>query len=535
MTIADSDTFYDTIIIGSGFGGAMVAHELVHAGERVLMLERGGWVTRGPGNWAPHGVGLLSSHYTTETPYSVTTARKRYTAGSFACVGGQSVFYGGASLRFRAEDFEADDDIVADSEAEWPYRYAQLEPYYARAEALLGIAGESGVDPTEPPRSTPFPFEPGPLSSASKAIATAARGLGLTPFRLPLAINYVGRNGSDSVGRCVACTSCDGYACAVEAKNDVATRVLPPLLAAGMHLRPSTVAVRLQTGGGRVASVQCVDRETGATLHFRARRFVLSAGALASPHLLLASRLERMNPGGRTVGRYLMRHCNAVVLGVFPWRPNPDARFDKQFAIHDYYFGHPSITSPRGKLGGIQQLTPPAGLVRAYLPRPLGAALAPGVAFTSGLIVIAEDQPREENGVSLDGSRADAFGLPHLRVQHRYSVRDLAAARALVGRARALLSAAGAVWSYRHSIETFSHAVGTVRMGTDERTSALDEFCRFRGIDNLHVVDASFMPRSAGVNPSLTIAGNALRVGAHLARNRVSAVAFARGSLAVPR
>lgn len=535
MTTADFETSFDTIIIGSGFGGAMIAHELVRAGERVLMLERGSWVARGPHNWTPRGVGLLSTHYTTETPYSVTTARKRYTAGSFACVGGQSVFYGGASLRFRADDFEADTDIVADSDADWPYRYHQLEPFYARAEELLGIAGESGVDPTEPPRSTPFPFEPGPLSRASRAVATAAHGLGLTPFRLPLAINYGGRNGGDATGRCVACTSCDGYACAVEAKNDVATRLLPSLLAAGMQLRPNTVAVRLDAERGRATRVQCVDRETGETMHFEARRFVLSAGALASPHLLLASGLERMNPGGRTVGHYLMRHCNAVVLGVFPWRPNSDAAFDKQLAIHDFYFGHPSITSPRGKLGGIQQLTPPAGLVRAYLPRPFGAALAPGVALMSGLIVIAEDQPQWENGMSLDAARRDAFGLPHLRVQHRYTTRDRAAARALVGRARAVLSAAGAVLSYAHSIETFSHAVGTVRMGTDERTSALDQFCRFRGIDNLYVVDASFMPRSAGVNPSLTIAANALRAGAHLARSRVSAVAFAAGSAVATR
>ena len=64
---------------------------------------------------------------------------------------------------------------------------------------------------------------------------------------------------------------------------------------------------------------------------------------------------------------------------------------------------------------------------------------------------------------------------------------------------------------YRHRIGTFSHAVGTVRMGSDPRTSALDADCRFRGLENLYVVDGSVMPTSAGVNPSLTIAANALR------------------------
>jgi choline dehydrogenase-like flavoprotein len=69
---------------------------------------------------------------------------------------------------------------------------------------------------------------------------------------------------------------------------------------------------------------------------------------------------------------------------------------------------------------------------------------------------------------------------------------------------------------YVHHIRTFSHAVGTVRMGTDPATSALDENCQFRGVDNLYVVDGSFMPTSAALNPSLTIAANALRVGAGL-------------------
>ena len=70
--------------------------------------------------------------------------------------------------------------------------------------------------------------------------------------------------------------------------------------------------------------------------------------------------------------------------------------------------------------------------------------------------------------------------------------------------------------SYVHQIKTFSHAVGTVRFGADPATSVLDESCRYRGVDNLHVVDASFMPTSAGLNPSLTISANALRVGAEI-------------------
>ncbi len=506
-------TPFDTIIIGSGFGGTMVAHELVNAGERVLLIERGDWVTRGPENWQAEGVGLRSPHYSRDALYDVSTDYGRSEAGFFACVGGQSVFYGGASLRLREGDFTADAEIVGDSDAEWPYDYAALEPHYARAERLLRVAGAAGRDPTEGFRSTAYVQKPNPLAPISRRIEGAALRLGLTPFRLPLAI----ANQTDDGEGCILCRTCDGYACAVDAKNDLATRVLPDLLAKGLHIEVNTVAVRLATRGTRITSVECVNRTTGERVRLSARRFVLAGGALASPHLLLASDLARLNPGGGVVGRYLMRHDNAVVFGIFRQRPNPERVFDKQIAIHDYYFGHPTIRTPAGKLGGLQQLTPPQDLVRAHLGGALGAMAGYGVGFMTGILCIAEDQPRVDNHVSLDPFVRDRFGVPRLRVHHRYSRRDGAARSALIRKGRELLREAGALVTAVHPIDTFSHAVGTVRMGVDPRRSALDGHCQFRGVDNLWVVDGSFMPRSGGVNPSLTIAANALRVGAHLA------------------
>jgi choline dehydrogenase-like flavoprotein len=261
-----------------------------------------------------------------------------------------------------------------------------------------------------------------------------------------------------------------------------------------------------------------VDVATGLAHVFRGRVVVLAAGALASPQLLLASGLHRLNPGGHVVGRYLMRHYNEIVFGIFPQPPNPGGGFHKQLAIHDFYFGDPSAHQPRGKLGGIQQLaTPPIGLVRAQLPPLLGAACARWVDHLTGLLVIAEDQPQYENRVLLDGGPADRHGLPRIRVTHRYSTRDIRAGRALTSRARAILRRAGAWAFYRHRIDTFSHAVGTVRMGPDPRTSALGDDCRFRGLDNLYVLDGSVMPTSAGVNPSLTIAANSLRAASQIA------------------
>ena len=224
---------YDAIVIGSGFGGAMAARALVRAGRRVLLLERGGWVARSADNWAQENVGELTGHYSREAPYR--QLRGGRDLGAYFCVGGPSVFYGGVSLRFREKDFEVDREIVGDSGARWPLRYADLEPHYAEAERILGVAGAVGEDPTEPPRSGPYPHPAADLAPVSLRIRQAAEDLGFRPFRLPLAIN---RTASDGREACQACGTCDGFACAVGAKNDLATTVIGPWCAKGCSWRP---------------------------------------------------------------------------------------------------------------------------------------------------------------------------------------------------------------------------------------------------------------------------------------------------------
>jgi choline dehydrogenase-like flavoprotein len=251
----------------------------------------------------------------------------------------------------------------------------------------------------------------------------------------------------------------------------------------------------------------------------RGETVILAAGALATPHLLLASGLDRLNPAGDAVGRYLMRHCNAMTYGIFTRRPNPANEHHKQIALHDFYFGADERGAPADKLGNMQQVMgPAAGLLEHVMPRPIARILAPVALHLTGLLSIAEDQPRPENRVRLDPSAADAYGVPKMVVEHRYTARDLAARRFMVRKAKQILRRAGALGCVTWKVSTFSHAVGTVRMGPDERTSPLDADGRFRGLENLYVTDGSALPTSAGVNPSLTIAANALRIGRGIAR-----------------
>lgn len=500
---------YDTIIIGSGFGGSMAAHQLVNAGKKVLLLERGGWVERGPQNWTMQGSLELTPNYDKTTPLKVIKGGHKKVMGLYSCVGGPSLFYGGVSFRFREGDFEKNKEIEGAKATGWPIKYADLEPFYDKVEQLLSISGESGVDPTEPPRKQPFPQGPPPLADISKKVKKGAQALGLKPFQLPLAINYE----DTSRKTCVSCTTCDTFACAIGAKNDLATMTIPKLLDKGMELRKAMVVNRLEAKNGKITAVHAVDKMTGAAHVFKAKNVVLSAGALGSPHLLLASGLDKLNPGGKVIGRYLMRHVNCIIFGIFPGTADKEGRFHKQLAMLDYYNGYPSA-KVKGKLGSLQQMpTPPAGLVQNAIPGPLGKLLGKGVGLLTGLLAIAEDQPQFSNSLTIDANQKDEYGLPQPVISHTYSARDKAAVRELIQPAKKILSHAGAWVHYVHHIRTFSHAVGTVRMGNDPATSALDKNCQFRGLDNLFVLDGSFMPTSAAVNPSLTIAANALRVG----------------------
>jgi choline dehydrogenase-like flavoprotein len=496
----------DAIVIGSGFGGALAAYELVRAGMRVLMLERGDWVARGEHN------SDLTAHwnerdgYSTETPYHLEgDVRKKL--GAFHCVGGPSVFYGGVSLRMREDDFAAHPEVSGD--LRWPFGYGEMEPHYEVVERLLGVSGDGG-DPTSPPRRRPLHPPHLDLSHTSRALWDAARRLGLRPFRLPLAIN----GGHDEARpTCSACGVCDGFACATGAKNDIAAALLPHLLSRGLLLRTNTVAVALELEGRRVRRVRAVDRATGAEMSLAADRFVLAGGALATPHLLLTCGLERMNPAGEHVGRHLMRHCNGIVVGASNLPNGQEPEFRKQIGLHDFYFGDSTAADVPGRLGAIQQVrATQIALLMAPLPRGVKAALSPVLERMIGFIVIAEDQPRADNRVYLDPRERDRFGRPVARIHHRHTARDLAARAALSRRSEEVLKEAGCAFTLRVPVGTFSHALGTVRMGEDPSFFPVAPDGRFRGTDNLWITDGSVFPTSAAVNPSLSISANALRV-----------------------
>jgi len=489
---------FDLIIIGTGAGGGTLAYALRNSGLRILLVERGDFLPQEPQNWQPMEVFDRRRYKPDETWYGADG--KPFYPGVHYFVGGNTKVYGAALPRFRREDFGAIEHEGGTSPA-WPISYEELEPYYARAEAIYLVHGAPGEDPTEPPRSGPFPYPPVSHEPYIDELCDRLRSQGLHPFHLPMAIDL--REG----GRCIRCKTCDGFPCQVLAKgeSDVCC-VRPALNSPTLTLWTRTLARRLQTDttGRRVIAVELERNGQKEIVH--ADRFVVACGAVNSALLLLRSANDK-HPNGLAnssglLGRNYMVHNNTALMAVDPRRRNPTV-FQKTMAVNDFYFRGPDFPYPMGNIQLLGKLQ--AGMLTAaqpLVPKPILQAMADR---SVDWWVMSEDLPDPNNRVEL---RSDGKVVIH------WKPNNLVAHRKLVEAAKAMMREAGYPFIFVKSmgIETNSHQCGTARFGTDPATSVLDPYCRAHDVENLWVVDSSFFPSSAAMNPALTIAAQALRV-----------------------
>jgi choline dehydrogenase-like flavoprotein len=219
------DKRYDVIIIGSGAGGGTLARQLAPSGKSILILERGDWLKREIHNWDATAVFEHNRYISPDTWYD--RHGRSFQPQVHYFVGGATKMFGAALYRLRQEDFGKLQHYDGISPA-WPIAYEELEPYYTRAEQMYHVHGLRGQDPTEPPASAPYPYEPVSNEPRIQQLFDSLIAAGCHPFPAPSAVMLNERDMAFSP--CIRCQTCDGFPCLVHAKSDAEVVAVRPSL-----------------------------------------------------------------------------------------------------------------------------------------------------------------------------------------------------------------------------------------------------------------------------------------------------------------
>jgi choline dehydrogenase-like flavoprotein len=511
-----ADNHYDVIVIGTGPGGASLAHRLAPTGKRIMLLERGDYLPRSRANWDSQTVFVDGAYQAKETWYGRNG--EEFHPGLHYYVGGNSKVYGAALFRMRERDFEEIRHKDGISPA-WPLKYEAFEPYYAEAERLFHVHGQRGEDPTEPPASGPFPYPPVSHEPRIQSLNDSLRSEGLHPFHLPLGILLDEKNGKPTpTSICIRCDAFDGFPCLLNGKADAQVMCVDPALRDHPNLTLLTGAyvskLETDTTGRTVADVVVV--RNGLEERYSADIVVVACGALSSALLLLRSANDKHPTGlansSDQVGRNYMRHNQSILMALMPERN--DTVFQKTLAVADYYFGAEDWDYP---LGLIQMCAATHGAQIRGEVLPEWLEWLPKMPFeemarhSMDFWLSSEDLPRPENRIYYNSAKV-ILDITEGNMEAHHRLRK---------KLEEILSRAGAhpmlmdhklYFGQGVPIGGTAHQAGTARFGTDRTTSVLDVDCKAHDLDNLYIVDASFFPSIGAVNPTLTIIANALRV-----------------------
>jgi len=509
------DRLWDVVIIGAGMGGGFTARALAEAGYDVLLVdrgykERGGPAENSSAEKSSQNDDLAECKWPGPSACEVDGTLTRHFGIFGAGVGGSTNLYAAALERFARHDVESLPEAPHPTGG-WPIEYNRLLPYYEKAERMLHVAGTR--DPLNPDPVDHLP-QPPPLGPADTQFVQSFTKSGAHPYRLHVGIRYL-----------PGCDECLGKLCPRNCRADARSVVREG--SSQPTILERAEAVRLEASQDKVSKV--ILRQDGVETAVCAKVFVLAAGAVHTPKLLLESRGEHWPDGvaNRTgmVGRNLMFHAGFQFI-MWPRKKHPSSGPRKSICLRDFYL----VDGQR--LGVVQSSGFEAGygyllvylysafdrgpfrwlrVLRPFLRVPAALAIklrGPGTIFST----IVEDLPYADNRIVIDRNEEDGVVM-------KYTVRQELRDRIL--RFHRLL---------RNTLDkrtlffppdvtlNLSHACGTCVMGNDPATSVINPDCRVHGITNLFITDASFMPTSAGINPSLTVAANALRVSESIKR-----------------
>lgn len=538
---------YDVVVIGAGAGGGFAAMALVEGGVRVLLLDRGkrfepardfpmnhdNWELRdsafaeGDGGREPSVLVEIGPRIAAEDQnlcgrwpsYDAPSGCGRRSPVRYLRVfgiGGSTLHYAGEAHRFADYAFRPR-TLYGHGDTDWPIGYTELEPYYRKAEEILGVAGEPG-NPFKPPRGA-FPTPAHPFSSASQYVARGAAQLGWTMRPNMLAIPSLPHAGRPACQGSGGCT----LGCPIGAKSSTDLKAIARGERTGRLTIAETCRVTQLETAADGAITGAIYMKNGSRQVARGRVYVLAGGAIETPRLLLASAGGRHQQGignaSGQVGRNLMETLSAGLT----------VRFDAD--LHSYrgqvmnsrawdFAPPPGDGSRAGFVLGVSitdnwhgpasyaRSMPGMGLAHKNLMRERFGRVVT-------LLGIGDHEPRAENRLVLD-NRTDPDGVPLASLRLDYSKQDRETLRTILRKLEAWADACGAVErlgsysSYSHPVIT--HSGGTCRMGDDPATSVVDKYGRCHEAENLYITDASVLvSQGAGDSPSLTIQALALR------------------------
>lgn len=549
----------DFVIVGAGGAGGVVAKELSLAGFQVVVMEQGPYLHEADFSHdelkfkdifdSPFiGREVLTNDHSVQPNTFRKTRMEKAALAAFAqygrCVGGGTVQFTGNYWRFHEIDFIEHSRwgaIAGAGLADWPITYADLEPYYTKAEWELGISGMGGANPFDPPRSKPYPLPPLPVKSSGILLERGARKLGWHPYPAPMAIlsqPYQGRSA------CQHCGFCESFGCEWGAKSSTLASVIPIAEQTGRcEIRPNSYVRRISVDNkGRVDGVLYFDSKRQE--HFqKAKAVVVCANGAETPRLLLMSKSSQFPQGlansSGLVGKFFMLDLGTFTMGNFEHELNEFKSVRVTRVIQDFY----DSDRKRGFYGG-------GGIDARFEFYPIGFALnglppdAPRWGseykkmlqrnFNRTMTVMTHTTclPLESNTISLDPAVKDAWGLPALRVTYKSHPDDFKIMNFFRDRSLELLDAAGAIKKWAWPVEdtgSAGHLMGTCRMGNDRRLSVVDKYHRAHDVSNLFLVDGSSFVTSGRNQPTCTIQALAYRAAHHikqLAKNGSIASSF---------
>jgi gluconate 2-dehydrogenase alpha chain len=544
----------DVVIVGVGASGGILAAELGKAGMKVIGLERGPRLKTAdfqldelryfqrqdlrpnpktqPVTWRPNA-------------NSRATPVASQNNGNQA--GGGTVHYGALSWRLHENDFRTRSQTIErygaaaipedSSLSDWPLRYADLEPFYDRAEYELGVSGKAGnlqgrtVDggnPFEAPRARDYPLPALQVDQAGAIFEEGARKLGHHPFSSPRAILSQAYHGRPP---CSYCSFCQAFGCFIGAKSSILVTKLPEADASGnFKLVTGATCYRVNSdNSGRATGVSYYGPD-GSDNTIEAEVVILSPFIYDNTRLLLLSRTEKFPDGlansSGQVGKHIMAHIGARVFAAYDDRRanifmGPSAQRHSLDDFNADNFDHGGLGFIRGAqisvvpaaleagpIGTAMDLPPPPGTRR------WGAGyrdfLAKYYTRHVGITAQTENLPYGDQTIDLDPNVRDAFGLPAPRITYDWRrPNERARIDFLFGKLEEIARASGAAKVWRAPTSPGSpgaHHEGGTRMGSDPKMSVVNRYGQSWHVSNLFVVGSSTFPTmGAGFNPTLTI------------------------------